>query len=311
MRLHLICERDVGLFSLIQQAIAHVPWALQEGRIPIVYFQDKTCYWTPKGYHGKDTVWEYYFEPVMADYPAARIPPRVRQIIAERPPSPFEPGYFADEGAFASNHFGDHPALKGKTLFIPYLLDDPDETLRRETQRIISRYIRPRGYLRQKADAFFQQHLRGYPVIGVHVRGTDAASKLETRPHRQGSLVLPRYAAEVQRLLAVHPTARVFVATDEQSSLDFLREAFGDRVVAIEGLRHESGEAAGHGPTGWLMPAYIAADRDRAARNGEEAVMEYLLLSRCTHLVHNGSSLARTVLLSAPQLPHTNTHRGH
>jgi hypothetical protein len=111
--------------------------------------------------------------------------------------------------------------------------------------------------------------------------------------------------------LAVHPTARVFVATDEQSSLDFLREAFGDRVVAIEGLRHESGEAAGQGPTGWLMPAYSAADRDRAARNGEEAVMEYLLLSRCTHLVHNGSSLARTVLLSAPQLPHTNTHRGH
>ena len=76
MRLHLICERDVGLFSLIQQAIAHVPRALQEGRIPIVYFQDKTCYWTPKGYHGKDTVWEYYFEPVMADYPAASIPAR-------------------------------------------------------------------------------------------------------------------------------------------------------------------------------------------------------------------------------------------
>ena len=41
MRLHLICERDVGPFSLIQQAIAHVSWALQEGRIPIVYFQDK------------------------------------------------------------------------------------------------------------------------------------------------------------------------------------------------------------------------------------------------------------------------------
>jgi hypothetical protein len=57
------------------------------------------------------------------------------------------------------------------------------------------------------------------------------------------------------------------------------------------------------------MPAYIAQDRDVAARNGEGAVVEYLLLSRCHHLVHNGSSLARTVLLNVPELPHTNTHR--
>jgi hypothetical protein len=56
------------------------------------------------------------------------------------------------------------------------------------------------------------------------------------------------------------------------------------------------------------MLAYIAADRDRAARNGEDAIVEYLLLSRCDHLVHNGSSLARMVLLNAPH-PHTNTHR--
>ncbi len=48
--------------------------------------------------------------------------------------------------------------------------------------------------------------------------------------------------------------------------------------------------------------------RDVAAKNGEDAVIESLLLSRCDHLVHNGSSLARTVLLHAPELPHTNTH---
>ena len=57
------------------------------------------------------------------------------------------------------------------------------------------------------------------------------------------------------------------------------------------------------------MPAYICGDRDVAARNGEEAVIEYLLLSRCDYLVHNGSSLARTALLNAPWLPHTNTHQ--
>jgi len=63
MNLHIICERDAGLFSLIQQVIANIPWAILEGRIPVVHFQGKTCYWTPDGYHDKDTVWEYYFEP--------------------------------------------------------------------------------------------------------------------------------------------------------------------------------------------------------------------------------------------------------
>lgn len=309
-RFHLICERDVGLFSLIQQVIANIPWAIQEGRIPIVLFYDKTCYWTPRGYRGRNTVWEYYFEPVVPAYPASGVPPHIRNIISDNHPSPFQAGYFADECTFVSNHFGDHPALEGKALSIPYLLDDPDDGLRRTAHGIIHRFIRPRDYIRQKVDEFYRRHMEGHYAIGVHARGTDATSTQEIRPHRQGSLVLSKYVTEVRRLLEVQPAARIFVATDARSSLDCLKEAFGGRVLATDSIRHENGEAAGHGPTGWIMPAYVAADRDRAARNGEEAIVEYLLLSRCDYLVHNGSSLARTVLLNVPGLPHTNTHRG-
>ena len=149
----------------------------------------------------------------------------------------------------------------------------------------------------------------GCHVIGVHARGTDAASAQEIREFRQGSLVLARYVGQIERLLEARPGATIFVASDEQSSLDYLVEAFGDRVISYDTLRHQGGEAAGKGPSGWIMPAYIAGDRDAAARNGEEAVIEYLLLSRCDVLIHNGSSLARTVLLNAPQMPHVNTHR--
>jgi hypothetical protein len=168
LRLHIITERDVGLFSLIQQVISNIPWALADDRVPVVHFADGTCYWTPNGYQGRDTVWEYYFEPLDLALPAARVP--------------------------------DH------------------------------------------------------------------------------------------------------VKSDEQSSVVHLEAAFPERVIAYESGRHESGEAAGQGPAGWIMPAYISGDRDVAARNGEDAVVEYLLLSRCDHLVHNGSSLARTVLLNAPHL---------
>ena len=56
------------------------------------------------------------------------------------------------------------------------------------------------------------------------------------------------------------------------------------------------------------MPAYITRDRDIAARNGEEAVIEYLLLTQCNILIHNGASLPRTVLLTNENLTHVNTH---
>lgn len=146
------------------------------------------------------------------------------------------------------------------------------------------------------------------PVIGVHLRGTDAVSSAEARSHRRGSLVYRKYAVAIHGLMKQWPHCRIFAASDEEASIDFLRAEFGDRVIAYPSLRHVDGAAAGVGPTGMLMPGYLAADRTRAARSGEEAVIEYLLLARCVHLVHNGSGMARTVLLCSPHLPHTNTH---
>jgi hypothetical protein len=289
--------------------VANIPWAITEGRTPVVYFGPKTCYWTRNGYRGKQTVWEYYFEPVIDSFPADLIPGRTRAALALRHPSPWDLGYDVDEHTFASSHFGDHPELRGTALPIPYQWDDPDDRLRSEAKAVIEKSIRPRSYIQDTVDDFWVSHLAGYPVIGVHVRGTDATSANEPRAFRQGSLVLPRYVEEIEHQLASRPDARIFVATDDQSSLDYLTGRFSERVVAYDSVRHQGGEAAGQGPTGWIMPAYIAGDRDRAARNGEDAIVEYLLLSRCDHLVHNGSSLARTVLLNAPRLPHTNTHR--
>jgi len=305
---HIICERDVGLFSLIQQVIANVPWAIKENRIPVVYFGEKTCYWTPNGYRGRRTVWEYYFEPLLPGYPAASLPEPIRTVISADRPSADEIGRPIDDTSFASAHFGDHPRLNGATLPIPYQWDDPSDALRSKAKVIVDDFVRPRRYILRKADEFHAQHMAGHQVIGVHARGTDATSTQELRAFRQGSLVLTRYVDQIQRLLKQMPTAKILVASDDQASVDSLADAFGPRVISYESIRHHGGEAAGRGPSGWIMPAYIAGDRDTAARNGEDAVIEYLLLSRCDHLVHNGSSLARTVLLKSPTLRHTNTH---
>lgn len=299
----------MGLFSLVQQIIANVPWALQESRIPVADFRHRTCYWTPSGYRDRDSVWEYYFEPIVAEYPAAAIPKRVRAAIERRFPVQTEAGYFADEHAYVSNNYGDHPSLRGKAPTIPYMTGHPSGPLRKQTSEVIRAFVRPRQYIERKVDRFCDAHMRAGEVIGVHVRGTDAVSTSEGRAYRQGSLNLRRFVREVSHLLDERPRAKVLVATDAEASLQFLQDAFGRRVIAFDAVRHEHGEPAGQGPTGCIMPAYVAADRDGAAQNGEDAVVEYLLLARCKHLVHNGASLATTVLLRNPSMPHTNTHR--
>jgi hypothetical protein len=305
--LHVIRERDVGLFSLIQQVVANVPWALHEARVPVVDFRERTAYWTPNGHSGRSSVWEYYFEPVVDELPSSAVPSSVTEEIELAYPDQNELGLFATDYAFVSTHFGDHPRLSGIAPAIPYTTGNPGRALREWTSEIIKRFVRPRAYLTAKVDAFFDAHMRGNSVIGVHVRGTDAVSGRETRAYRQGSLDFGRFERELSRLLHSQPNARMFVATDAQASLDRLTATFGERVLAYDAVRHVKGEAVGSGPTGCIMPAYVAADRNTAARNGEDAVVEYLLLARCGHLVHNGASLATTVLLRDPAMPHTNT----
>ena len=325
-RFLVICERDVGLFSLIQQVIANIPRALAEGRIPIVLFGANCSYYTPEGYQGRDNVWEYYFEPVDAGTPAAAIPADVAAKIAKSlPPAAAIPADVAakiakslppadgvgreiDDFYYASAHFGDHPDLVGKALTILWQWDDPSQTLRQTAAPIVKRYIRPRDYIAEKVERFYAEHLAGGPFIGVQIRGTDSVSKAESRVFRSGSLRPNAYIAVVERLLVDMPGAKIFVATDAESSLEFMTERFGNRIVAYESLRQGAGETAGRGPLSGLMPAYIAGKSDVAARNGEEAIIEYLLLCRSDTLVHNGSSLARTVLLARPELPHIRTN---
>jgi hypothetical protein len=110
-KLYILCERDAGLFSLIQQVIAHIPAALATDRIPIVRFGRRCAYYVPDGYQGSDTVWEYYFEPLIDGFPAAAILAEVAAAIDRSPPSGREPGREENGGFFVTSHFGDHPDL--------------------------------------------------------------------------------------------------------------------------------------------------------------------------------------------------------
>jgi hypothetical protein len=243
---------------------------------------------------------------VVPEYPVSRIPAHVRATIAATPPSHRDFGYFVDANTFVSSNFGNHRGFAGKSLPISYEFDDPDNWLREKANTIIRDYIRPRPEIVKKADQFFSAHLKDRYIIGVQLRGTD--SLVESRRGRLGHcLDFSRYLHLITELLCLRSDALIFAASDAESSINRLREMFGNRVLAFEAFRHQGGSLAGKGPTGCIMPAHLTGDPDMAAKGGEDAIIDYLLLSRCNHLVHNGSSLARTVMLNVPEMPVSTT----
>ena len=265
--LHIICERDVGLFSLIQQVVANISCALAAGRTPIVYFSRRCVYFAPGGYNGGDSVWEYYFEPLLADFPVVSIPLPVRQAIDRD--FMFGAKIFRsfDNNIIASSQFGHHRRLKGKTLSIPWGWRDPDLPLRKITAELIHQYVRPHRSICDKVEAFYLHHMKGRNVFGIHARGTDVVSDVETHGRRRGSLVLDNYLLEIRKLVARVPDAALFVATDDQNTVDRLFENFGERIITYDSIRHIGGDPAGLGPTGHQMPAYIA---DNPEESGAE-----------------------------------------
>ena len=118
-------------------------------------------------------------------YPADSISESLRSRIDCDFPPMGDLGYFAQADVFVTSHYGDHPSLNGKAPVIPYMDASPADSLRRWTSDLMHRYIRPRDYVKRKADSFFAEHLQGDEVIGVHIRGTDAVSAQETRAYRQ------------------------------------------------------------------------------------------------------------------------------
>lgn len=309
-KLHILCERDVGLFSLVQQSISHIPLALDLQRTPVAVFGKNCCYWTSGGYMGAENVWEYYFEPLIEGFDSASVGDEILNHVNNKPPHFESDGYFYTNDIFVTSHFGDHKSYRQRTLRIPYKWKDPSRLIRLEASQIIRTYVRPRSYILSRVNGFYKQYLQENYVIGVHMRATDVTDVDEHNIHRRGSYQFRRYIEEIERIICAHPEAKIFVATDSQSALVDIEDIFGSRVIHSSSIFHNShgDSVSGLGPSGHVIPGYLAQDAKSAAENGKEAIIDYLLLSECQYLIHNGSGLARTALLRSPDLLHTNTH---
>jgi hypothetical protein len=150
---------------------------------------------------------------------------------------------------------------------------------------LIDRYIRPKQYIRAKAEAYVRANFDGAFVIGIQYRGTD---KVEDAPRVPYETV---HAAIVDVLNRAGATRfKLFVATDEQAFVDCMHVRFPGKVHCLEMVRSIDGRPIDR----------IQGDN---LKKGEDAIMDCLLLSRCDCLVRTASNLSLCATFFNPDLP--------
>lgn len=155
--------------------------------------------------------------------------------------------------------------------------------------RLFTTYFRVKPDIESYVTSFAAKEF-GCGAIGLHFRGTD--KRLEAEP-----VGWPRCFNAVTKLAADHPQLKkVFVSSDDPLFIEwFSREATGTFSVVVHPDEERSHD----------QQAIHTSSTGSGRRKGFEALVNCLLLSRCTALIRTASFLSGWSSIFSPLLPIT------
>ena len=130
---------------------------------------------------------------------------------------------------------------------------------------------------------FVSQNFTSGYTIGVHYRGTD-----KVEGSTKESIRIP-YSNILKHLEQYPSSSMIFVATDEESFLEEMKQHFTERVIYIDALRSTNDD-----------PIFQSDDHS-GFQKGKEALIECLLLSRCDILIRTDSNLSHACRFFSPE----------
>lgn len=195
--------------------------------------------------------WEYYFEPI---------------DIRDRP---------AARTRVVNPHYHDLCANR------------VERTLSRAAgAALVQRYIKVKPSVGAIVNDFSDRQWSDRFAIGLHYRGTDKSEDARRVPYEEVEAVVRDAMAR-----AGTDRCRVFLATDEQGFVDFMRTRFPAQLCYRDMFRSSDGR-----------PIDVV-NADSNHRKGLDAVVDCLLLARTHTLIRTASNLSLCATLFNPQLP--------
>ena len=146
------------------QVLGHLRVAEREVLTPVVYFNRHVCFWNDSGQDETPNAWEYVFLPV-SHLRVQDIYPHTHDL--EHADAPALQQLLGERATVRSDYLSADIGHAGR-------MDDRQRDIAAD---LIERYIRVQPQLQASIDAFHSRAFGGYPVAGVHYRGTDKSPR--------------------------------------------------------------------------------------------------------------------------------------
>lgn len=252
--------KNEGFFSSFIAVLSNLMWADKNQKTPVVYWDQTSLFYQENGYNGFSNPWEYYFSPV---------------------------SHLKYEAGDPIHSFGSDP---DNNWILSSFFQNRDyfyQTHRQDVKKIIDKYIHIHPHILQAVEKFYQKHMAGKINIGIHLRGTDR--NLKTIPNK----MVETHLFQAKEIGKKYKKVQYFIATDEQSLLDFAKSKLKKKTIYCDSYRSTNGQ-----------PIHVLENQEctQKAKLGEEVLIEALLLAKCDYLIHSLSSVPLAVLFFNPYL---------
>ncbi|MGC1216039.1 MAG: hypothetical protein WA883_01120 [Phormidesmis sp.] len=308
-----------GFFSNFFEVLGYVGWCEREKYTPIAYggrycndSYRRNMYWSDSGYNGVYNVWEYFFEPLSRKpvdcllYPdnfsrntrehifapdgsgIGLIKTITTETIARvenerRRELEIAPVEITDDLESFAHSMGYAKVWR----MLAYQRDYPSVQYRKAVNKIICKYVKLKLSVRSQIDQFYEEHMVGKNVVGLHVRRTDNVGSEHL------GVDLDQYCQIVDTYSS---KCLIYVATDSNKVLNQLKQRYGKRILYSKCVRSNSSK-----------PVHNNHDKRITSGNpqlGEQVLTDALLLSKTRFFVHGLSGVASAALFFNPELAH-------
>lgn len=144
---------------------------------------------------------------------------------------------------------------------------------------LVKKYIKFNPEIEHQLQQFVKDHFKARFIIGVHYRGTD---KSKETPRISYDKVAEEVSAQIQKRALNREDYEIFVATDEQSFLDFMKHAFPGKIIEFSEVKRSKNNKSLH-----------MDNTTNQFEIGRTALMDCLILSKTSLLIKTSSNLSR------------------
>ena len=155
-------------------------------------------------------------------------------------------------------------------------------------RELATTYLKFKDKLLTKVDLFCKNYITNKRVISLHIRGTD---QFTSRGHAGNVVAFANEQLKDMVENSLKDYDFIFLATDEDRVYKLLKESFGDKILSYSTMRSREGDTRG------THFAHVTDTEENKYILGEEAIIDFLIMSRCSYSLCMKSNLSLLTIL--------------